>query len=156
EKGHKRMTGFDISVASECMAVLALSNDLADMRERLGRMVVGTSKLGDPVTFDDIGVGGVLTAFITDAIKPNLMQTLEGTPVFVHAGPFANISIGASSVIADRLALKLAGTEEYEDEDKTGYVVTEAGFDFTMGGERFFNIKCRSSGLVPDCVVIVA
>ncbi|KAI5853144.1 formate--tetrahydrofolate ligase-domain-containing protein [Morchella snyderi] len=157
EKGHTRVTGFDISVASECMAVLALSNDLPDMRERLGRMVIGTSKSGDPVTCDDIGAGGALTALMKDAIKPNLMQTLEGTPVFVHAGPFANISIGASSVIADRLALKLAGTEEDEvHEDKVGYVVTEAGFDFTMGGERFFNIKCRSSGLTPDVVVIVA
>ncbi|RPB13320.1 FTHFS-domain-containing protein [Morchella conica CCBAS932] len=157
EKGHTRVTGFDISVASECMAVLALSNDLPDMRERLGRMVIGTSRSGDPVTCDDIGAGGALTALMKDAIKPNLMQTLEGTPVFVHAGPFANISIGASSVIADRLALKLAGTEEDEvHEDKVGYVVTEAGFDFTMGGERFFNIKCRSSGLTPDVVVIVA
>jgi methylenetetrahydrofolate dehydrogenase (NADP+)/methenyltetrahydrofolate cyclohydrolase/formyltetrahydrofolate synthetase len=120
-------------------------------------MVIGTSRSGDPVTCDDIGAGGALTALMKDAIKPNLMQTLEGTPVFVHAGPFANISIGASSVIADRLALKLAGTEEDEvHEDKVGYVVTEAGFDFTMGGERFFNIKCRSSGLTPDVVVIVA
>ncbi|KMU87725.1 C-1-tetrahydrofolate synthase [Coccidioides immitis H538.4] len=150
-------TGFDISVASECMAILALSNDLGDMRERLGRMVVATSKNGDPVTCDDIGVGGALTALMKDAIKPNLMQSLEGTPVFVHAGPFANISIGANSVVADKLALKLAGTEPDEDhEAKTGFVVTEAGFDFTMGGERFFNIKCRSSGLVPDTVVIVA
>ncbi|KAF8451770.1 formate--tetrahydrofolate ligase-domain-containing protein [Terfezia claveryi] len=157
EKGLSRYTGFDISVASEVMAVLALSNDLADMRERLGRMVIGSSKSGEPVTCDDLGVGGALTALMKDAIKPNLMQTLEGTPVFVHAGPFANISIGASSVIADKLALKLAGTEEDEDpREKAGYVVTEAGFDFTMGGERFFNIKCRSSGLVPDCVVIVA
>ncbi|PUU83172.1 formate--tetrahydrofolate ligase-domain-containing protein [Tuber borchii] len=157
EKGHTRVTGFDISVASECMAVLALSDDLADMRERLGRMVIGSSRSGDPVTCDDIGAGGALTALMKDAIKPNLMQTLEGTPVFVHAGPFANISIGASSVIADKLALKLAGTEEDEiHEEKVGYVVTEAGFDFTMGGERFFNIKCRSSGLCPDVVVIVA
>ena len=157
EKGHTRETGFDISVASECMAILALSNDLADMRERLGRMVVATSRNGDPVTCDDIGAGGALTALMKDAIKPNLMQTLEGTPVFVHAGPFANISIGASSVLADKLALKLAGTESDENHDeKTGFVVTEAGFDFTMGGERFFNIKCRSSGLVPDVVVVVA
>lgn len=157
EKGTERETGFDISVASECMAILALSNDLADMRERLGRMVIGTSRAGDPVTCDDIGAGGALTALMKDAIKPNLMQTLEGTPVFVHAGPFANISIGASSVLADKLALKLAGTESDEDHnEKTGFVVTEAGFDFTMGGERFFNIKCRSSGLVPDVVVIVA
>ncbi|MCJ1233815.1 tetrahydrofolate synthase [Varicellaria rhodocarpa] len=157
EKGTTRETGFDISVASECMAILALSNDLGDMRERLGRMVIGTSKSGDAVTCDDIGAGGALTALMKDAIKPNLMQTLEGTPVFVHAGPFANISIGASSVLADKLALKLAGTEDDEEHDeKTGFVVTEAGFDFTMGGERFFNIKCRSSGLVPDVVVIVA
>ncbi|KAA6413959.1 MAG: C-1-tetrahydrofolate cytoplasmic [Lasallia pustulata] len=157
EKGNTRETGFDISVASECMAILALSNDLGDMRERLGRMVIGTSRSGDPVTCDDIGAGGALAALMKDAIKPNLMQTLEGNPVFVHAGPFANISIGASSVIADKLALKLAGTEADEDHDrKTGFVVTEAGFDFTMGGERFFNIKCRSSGLVPDVVVIVA
>ncbi|KAJ9217368.1 hypothetical protein DTO166G4_999 [Paecilomyces variotii] len=157
EKGLNRETGFDISVASECMAILALSNDLRDMRERLGRMVVATSKNGDPVTCDDIGAGGALTALMKDAIKPNLMQSLEGTPVLVHAGPFANISIGASSVVADKLALKLAGTEPEEDHDaKTGFVVTEAGFDFTMGGERFFNIKCRSSGLVPDTVVIVA
>lgn len=120
-------------------------------------MVIGSSRGGDPVTCDDIGAGGALTALMKDAIKPNLMQTLEGTPVFVHAGPFANISIGASSVIADKLALKLTGTEEDEvHEEKAGYVVTEAGFDFTMGGERFFNIKCRSSGLSPDVVVIVA
>lgn len=157
EKGLTRETGFDISVASECMAILALSNDLADMRERLGRMVVATSRSGDPVTCDDIGAGGALAALMKDAIKPNMMQSLEGTPVMVHAGPFANISIGASSVIADKLALKLAGTEPDEDhESQTGYVVTEAGFDFTMGGERFFNIKCRSSGLSPDTVVIVA
>ena len=157
EKGLTRDTGFDISVASECMAVLALSNDLGDMRERLGRMVVATSRRGEPVTCDDIGAGGALTALMKDAIKPNLMQTLEGTPVFVHAGPFANISIGNSSVLADKVALKLAGTELDEDHnEKTGFVVTEAGFDFTMGGERFFNIKCRSSGLVPDVVVVVA
>lgn len=157
EKGQTRETGFDISVASECMAILALSNDLADMRERLGRMVVASSRSGDPVTCDDIGAGGALTALMKDAIKPNLMQTLEGTPVFVHAGPFANISIGQSSILADKLALKLAGTEPDEDHDeKAGFVITEAGFDFTMGGERFFNIKCRSSGLVPDVVVVVA
>lgn len=157
EKGQTRETGFDISVASECMAILALSSSLADMRERLGRMVVATSRNGEPVTCDDIGAGGALTALMKDAIKPNLMQTLEGTPVFVHAGPFANISIGQSSIIADKLALKLAGTEPDEiHSEKTGFVITEAGFDFTMGGERFFNIKCRTSGLVPDVVVIVA
>ncbi|WAO89418.1 Hypothetical protein NCS54_00680800 [Fusarium falciforme] len=157
EKGQTRETGFDITVASECMAILALSNSLAEMRERLGRMVVATSRSGDPVTCDDIGAGGALTALMKDAIKPNLMQTLEGTPVFVHAGPFANISIGQSSILADKLALKLAGTEPDEDySEKAGFVVTEAGFDFTMGGERFFNIKCRTSGLVPDVVVVVA
>ncbi|KAK1750825.1 putative C-1-tetrahydrofolate synthase [Echria macrotheca] len=157
EKGHTRSTGFDISVASECMAILALSTSLADLRERLGRMVVASSKSGDPVTCDDIGAGGALTALMRDAIKPNLMQTLEGTPVFVHAGPFANISIGNSSILADKMALKLAGTEPDENyNSKAGFVVTEAGFDFTMGGERFFNIKCRTSGLVPDVVVVVA
>lgn len=157
EKGNSRETGFDISVASECMAILALSNDLGDMRERLGRMVIATSRGGNPVTCDDIGAGGALAALMKDAIKPNIMQTLEGTPVFVHAGPFANISIGASSVLADKLALKLAGTEADENHnEKCGFVITEAGFDFTMGGERFFNIKCRSSGLVPDAVVVVA
>jgi len=158
-KVEPRATGFDISVASECMAVLALATDLTDLRERLGRMVVASSRSGDPVTADDIGIGGALATLMKDAVKPNLMQTLEGTPVFVHAGPFANISIGNSSIIADRVALKLAGTEPDEEEirdSKVGYVVTEAGFDFTMGGERFMNIKCRASGLVPDVVVIVA
>ncbi|KAK3316689.1 formate--tetrahydrofolate ligase-domain-containing protein [Apodospora peruviana] len=157
EKGQSRETGFDISVASECMAILALSTSLADMRERLGKMVIGSSRSGDPVTCDDVGAGGALTVLMKDAIKPNLMQSLEGTPVFVHAGPFANISIGNSSILADRMALKLAGTESDEDHSsKAGFVVTEAGFDFTMGGERFFNIKCRTSGLVPDVVVVVA
>lgn len=157
EKGHKRETGFDISAASECMAILALSTSLADLRERLGRIVVATSRSGDPVTCDDLGAGGALTALMKDAIKPNLMQSLEGTPVFVHAGPFANISIGNSSILADKMALKLVGTEPDEDHStKAGFVVTEAGFDFTMGGERFFNIKCRTSGLTPDVVVVVA
>ena len=158
-KVEPRETAFDISVASEIMAVLALCTSLSDMRDRLGRMVVASSKAGDPITADDIGIGGALTALMKDAVKPNLMQTLEGTPVFVHAGPFANISIGNSSVIADRVALKLAGTEpeeEAERNEKVGFVVTEAGFDFTMGGERFMNIKCRNSGLVPDVAVIVA
>lgn len=157
ERGQTRYTGFDISVASECMAILALSTSLADLRERLGRMVVASSRSGEPVTCDDIGAGGALTALMKDAVKPNLMQTLEGTPVFVHAGPFANISVGNSSIIADKLALKLVGTEPDENHsEKAGFAVTEAGFDFTMGGERFFNIKCRTSGLVPDVVVIVA
>lgn len=160
EKGMTRSTGFDISVASECMAILALCTSLPDMRERLGKMVVAASKSGEPVTCEDIGCAGALTALLKDAIKPNIMQTLEGTPVFVHAGPFANISIGASSVLADKMALKLAGTSpdltEEERQQQEGYVVTEAGFDFTMGGERFMNIKCRASGLAPDVIVIVA
>lgn len=160
EKGMTRKTGFDISVASECMAILALSTSLEDMRERLGKMVVAASKSGVPITCDDIGCAGALTALLKDAIKPNIMQTLEGTPVFVHAGPFANISIGASSILADKMALKLAGTSpdltEEERQEQEGYVVTEAGFDFTMGGERFINIKCRASGLAPDVIVIVA
>ncbi|QRG39486.1 hypothetical protein FDK38_003931 [Candidozyma auris] len=160
EKGMTRKTGFDISVASECMAILALSTSLQDMRERLGKMVVAASKSGEPITCEDIGCAGALTALLKDAIKPNIMQTLEGTPVFVHAGPFANISIGASSVLADKMALKLAGTSpdltEEERAAQEGYVVTEAGFDFTMGGERFMNIKCRASGLAPDVIVIVA
>ncbi|GMF83034.1 unnamed protein product [[Candida] boidinii] len=137
------------------MAILALSKDLKDLRERASKIVVGFSRTGDPVTAEDVGCAGAITALLKDAIKPNLMQTLEGTPVFVHAGPFANISIGASSVIADKIALKLAGKPKNSDGVK-GFVVTEAGFDFTMGGERFFNIKCRASGLRPDAVVLVA
>ena len=104
-KGFTRATGFDITVASECMAILALANSLEDMRERLGKMVIGSSKAGIPITCEDIGCAGALTALLKDAIKPNIMQTLEGTPVFVHAGPFANISIGASSILADKMAL---------------------------------------------------
>jgi methylenetetrahydrofolate dehydrogenase (NADP+)/methenyltetrahydrofolate cyclohydrolase/formyltetrahydrofolate synthetase len=154
EKGQERSTGYDISVASEVMAILALATDLKDMRERLGRMVVASSKFGDPVTADDIGIGGALTVLMKDAIKPNLMQTLEGTPVLVHAGPFANIAHGNSSIIADKIALKLAGTDG-SDMD-AGYVVTEAGFGADMGMEKFFDIKCRVSGLVPDAVVLVA
>jgi methylenetetrahydrofolate dehydrogenase (NADP+)/methenyltetrahydrofolate cyclohydrolase/formyltetrahydrofolate synthetase len=103
-------------------------------------MVVGSSRSGSPVTCDDLGVGGALTALMKDAIKPNLLQTLEGTPVFVHAGPFANISIGSSSILADKMALKLAGTEANEDHTKkVGFVITEAGFDFTMGRECFLD-----------------
>lgn len=148
EKGRTRETGFDITVASEIMAILALSTSLADMRERLGRMVIGMSRSGDPVTADDIGVSGALAVLMKEAIKPTLMQTLEGTPAFVHAGPFANIAHGNSSIVADQLALKLVG--------KDGYVVTEAGFGADIGMEKFFNIKCRYSGLVPNCVVLVA
>lgn len=157
EKGHTRTTGFDITVASELMAILALSNDLKDMRDRIGRMVIGSNVDNESVTVEDIGCAGALTALLKDTLKPNLMQSLEGTPVMVHAGPFANISIGASSVIADKLALKLVGTPpNSKHKDQYGYVVTEAGFDFTMGGERFCNIKSRASGLEPDTVVLVA
>ena len=144
----ERQTGFDITVASEIMAILALATDSIDMRERLGRMVVGMSRSGVPVTADDLGVGGALGVLMRDAIMPNLMQTLEGTPAFVHAGPFANIAHGNSSVVADQLALKLVGPD--------GYVFTESGFGADMGMEKFFDIKCRASGLVPDAVVLVA
>uniref|UniRef100_A0A453KXV3 formate--tetrahydrofolate ligase n=1 Tax=Aegilops tauschii subsp. strangulata TaxID=200361 RepID=A0A453KXV3_AEGTS len=148
EKGMVRETGFDISVASEIMAVLALTTSLADMRERLGRMVIGNSKAGEPVTADDLGLGGALTVLMKDAIHPTLMQTLEGTPVLVHAGPFANIAHGNSSIVADKIALKLVG--------KGGFVVTEAGFGADIGTEKFMDIKCRYSGLTPQCAIIVA
>lgn len=148
EKGMVRETGFDISVASEIMAILALTTGLADMRERLGRIVIGNSRSGEAVTADDLGVAGALTVLMKDAIMPNLMQTLENTPAIVHAGPFANIAHGNSSVIADQIALRLVG--------KDGYVVTESGFGADCGMEKFMNIKCRASGLVPSAVVIVA
>jgi len=148
EKGLVRETGFDISVASEIMAVLALTTGLDDMRERLGRIVIGTSKSGEAVTADDLGVGGALTVLMKDAIMPNLMQTVENTPAIVHAGPFANIAHGNSSVIADQIALRLVG--------KDGYVVTESGFGADCGMEKFMDIKCRTSGLAPNCVVLVA
>ncbi len=144
----QRETGFDITVASEIMAILALTTSLADMRDRLGKMVVAMSRSGEPITADDLGVGGALTVLMKDAIAPNLMQTLEGTPAFVHAGPFANIAHGNSSIVADQIALKLAGPD--------GYVVTEAGFGADIGMEKFFDIKCRYSGLAPDAVVLVA
>ncbi len=145
EKGKTRETGFDITVASEIMAILALTTDLADMRERFGKIVIGTNKKGEVVTAEDIGVAGAMTVLMKDAIKPTLMQTLEGTPVFVHAGPFANIAHGNSSIIADKIALKLAD-----------YVVTESGFGADIGMEKFFDIKCRYSGLIPSVVVLVA
>ncbi len=148
EKGFTRVTGFDIAVASEIMAILALAVDLKDMRERLGRMVIGSNRAGEPITADDLGVGGALTVLMKDTIMPNLMQTIEGTPAFVHAGPFANIAHGNSSIVADQIALKLAGSD--------GYVLTESGFGADMGMEKFFNIKCRYSGLIPNCVVLVA
>lgn len=156
EQGHERVTGFDIAVASECMAILALTTSSEDIQQRLGAMVVATSKQGDPITADDLGVSGALAVLLKDAIKPNLMQTLEGTPVFVHAGPFANIAHGNSSILADRVALKLAGTEEGDASDRVGYVLTEGGFGADMGLEKFCNIKCRVSGLKPDATVIVA
>jgi formyltetrahydrofolate synthetase len=148
EKGLTRVTGFDITAASEIMAILALTTSIADMRERLGRVVIGTSRAGDAISADDLGVGGALTVLMKDTIMPNLLQTLEGTPAFVHAGPFGNIAHGNSSIIADQIALKLVGPD--------GYVLTEAGFGADMGMEKFFNIKCRYSGLIPNCVVLVA
>jgi len=143
--GRPRQSGFDITVASEIMAILALTSDLKDLRERLGRIVFGTDKSGKPLTAEDLKVAGAMTVLMKDAIMPNLMQTLEGTPAFVHAGPFANIAHGNSSIIADKIALKLAD-----------YVVTESGFGADCGMEKFFNIKCRQSGLIPNCVVMVA
>lgn len=148
EKGRTRETGFDIAVASEIMAILALATSLKDMRERLGNIVVANSKAGDPITADDLGVGGALTVLMKDAINPTLMQTLEGTPVLVHAGPFANIAHGNSSIVADKVALKVVGPD--------GFVVTEAGFGADIGFEKFANIKTRYSGLKPNCVVLVA
>ncbi|NOZ26457.1 MAG: formate--tetrahydrofolate ligase [Chloroflexi bacterium] len=143
--GRPRQSGFDITVASEVMAILALTTGLKDLRERLGRIVIGQSKSGEPITAEDLGVAGAMTVLMKDAIKPNLMQTLEGQPAFVHAGPFANIAHGNSSILADQIALKLAD-----------YVVTESGFGADIGMEKFMNIKCRYSGLVPNCVVMVA
>jgi formyltetrahydrofolate synthetase len=145
EQGFQHRSGYDITVASEIMAILALTTDLEDMRERLGAMVVATNKRGEAVTAEDLGVAGALTVLMKDAIKPNLMQTLEGTPAFVHAGPFANIAHGNSSIIADKIALKLAD-----------YVITESGFGADIGMEKFFDIKCRFSGLIPHVVVLVA
>jgi methylenetetrahydrofolate dehydrogenase (NADP+)/methenyltetrahydrofolate cyclohydrolase/formyltetrahydrofolate synthetase len=145
EAGFEHMSGYDITVASEIMAVLALTISLEDMRERFGKMVVATSRSGEAVTVEDLGVAGAVTVLMKDAIKPNLMQTLEGTPATVHAGPFANIAHGQSSIIADKIALKLAD-----------YVITESGFGADIGMEKFFNIKCRYSGLIPQVVVLVA
>ena len=143
--GTPRQTGFDITAASEVMAVLALSNSLHDMRRRLGRIVVAYTASGSPVTAEQLRAAGAMTVLMREAIKPNLMQTTENTPVFVHAGPFGNIAHGNSSVVADRIAMRCAD-----------YVVTEAGFGADMGAERFFNIKCRASGLRPDAAVLVA
>lgn len=142
-----RTTGFAITVASEIMAVLALSTDLDDLRTRLGKMIACRNVSGEPLTADDFGVTGALTVLLMDALMPTTMQTLEGTPALVHCGPFANIAHGNSSVVADRLGLKLVGPK--------GYVLTEAGFGSDMGGEKFFNIKCRYSQLRPHCAVLV-
>ncbi|MCZ6571649.1 MAG: formate--tetrahydrofolate ligase [Planctomycetota bacterium] len=143
--GYPRETGFDITVASEVMAIMALTTGLRDLRERLARIVIGTSRKGEPVTAEDLEVAGAMTVLLQDALMPTLMQTLEHTPAFVHAGPFANIAHGNSSIIADQMAVRLAD-----------YVVTESGFGADIGMEKFMNIKCRASGLVPDCVVLVA
>ena len=147
--GLPRESGYDITVASEIMAILALvdgqdyASALRNLRERCAKMVFGASKSGDPLTLEDLGVAGAVTVLMKDALHPTLMQTLEGQGVFVHAGPFANIAHGNSSVLADRVALQLAD-----------YTITESGFGADMGMEKFFNIKCRTSGLVPDCVVL--
>ena len=143
--GVPRQTGFDITAASEVMATLALGRSLADMRERLGRIVIGYTKDGTPVTAEQLSAAGSMAVMLRDAVKPNLLQTLENTPVLVHAGPFGNIATGNSSVIADLIGIH-AGD----------YLVTEAGFGADRGAERFFNIKCRASGLVPDAAVVVA
>ena len=143
--GVPRQTGFDITAASEVMATLALTSSLADLRERLGRIVIGYTRDGTPVTAEQLRAAGSMAVMLRDAIKPNLMQTLENTPVLVHTGPFGNIATGNSSVIADLIGIR--GGD---------YLVTEAGFGADMGAERFFNIKCRTSGLVPDAAVVVA
>jgi formyltetrahydrofolate synthetase len=142
--GFMMKSGFQITVSSEIMAILAVARDLADMRERMGRIVVAYDKAGKPITTADLEVDGAMTALMTKAINPNLMQTVEGQPVLVHAGPFANIAIGQSSIIADRVGLKLAD-----------YHVTESGFGADIGFEKFWNLKCRFSGLKPHASVIV-
>ncbi|MBU4134371.1 formate--tetrahydrofolate ligase, partial [bacterium] len=143
--GIPRETGFDITVASEVMAILALTTSLKDLRERLGRIVLAENRKGEPVTADDIKVAGAMTVLMKDALKPTLLQTTENTPAFVHAGPFANIAHGNSSILADMMATKLFD-----------YVVTESGFGADCGMEKFMNIKTRYSGIKPDCVVMVA
>ncbi|XP_020278511.1 C-1-tetrahydrofolate synthase, cytoplasmic isoform X2 [Pseudomyrmex gracilis] len=148
EKGLTRETSFRISVGSEIMAILALATSVDDMKERLGNIVVAFSKSGEPLTAEDFGMTGAMAILLKDAIEPTLMQSLEGTPVMIHAGPFANIAHGCSSIIADAIALKLVGPE--------GIVITEAGFGSDIGMEKFFDIKCRTSGHVPSAVVLVA
>lgn len=143
--GVARQTGFDITAASEVMAVMALATSLPDLKERLARIVVGYTRQGNAITAEDLKVAGSMSVMMRDAVKPNLLQTLENTPVLVHAGPFGNIAHGNSSVIADLIGIR--GGE---------FLVTEAGFGADMGAERFFNIKCRASGLIPDAAVVVA
>ncbi len=145
--GPPRQTGYDITVASEIMAALALCSGLEDLRDRMGRIIIGTNKKGEPITAEDLNVAGAMTVLLKEAIMPNLMQTLMGSPAFVHCGPFANIAQGNSSIMADRIALKLVGEK--------GYVVTESGFGADCGMEKFMDIKCRVSGLIPNCVVLV-
>jgi len=145
EDGVIRQTGFDITAASEVMTVLALTNSLRDMRTRLGRIVIGNTREGKPITAEELSAAGAMTVILREAIKPNLLQTLENTPVLVHAGPFGNIATGNSSVIADLIGIHCGD-----------FLVTEAGFGADMGAERFFNIKCRASGLEPDAAVVVA
>ena len=144
-QGVPREDGFDITVASEVMAVLCLADDIPDLKARLGRMIVGYTYGGKPVTAHDLKAEGAMAALLKDAIKPNLVQTLEGTPAFVHGGPFANIAHGCNSVISTRMAMRLAD-----------YTVTEAGFGADLGAEKFLNIKCRTAGIRPDAVVVVA
>ena len=143
--GIPRESGFDITAASEVMAALALATSLQDLRARMGRVVVGYTKDGSPVTAEDLGVAGSMTVILREAIKPNLMQTLEGTPALVHTGPFGNIATGNSSIVADQIGIRTGD-----------FLLTEAGFGADMGAERFFNIKCRYSGLAPDAAVLVA
>jgi formate--tetrahydrofolate ligase len=143
--GVPRQSGFDITAASEAMAVLALSKSLRDMRERLGRIVVGYTSSGEPVTAEQLKAAGAMTVIMREALKPNLLQTLENTPVIVHAGPFGNIAHGNSSIVGDLIGIRTGD-----------FLITEAGFGADMGAERFFNIKCRVSGLIPDAAVVVA
>ncbi|MDR7543887.1 MAG: formate--tetrahydrofolate ligase [Armatimonadota bacterium] len=145
EDGRPRATGFDITVASEVMAILALASDLADLRARLGRIVVATTEDGQPITAEDLKAAGAMAVLLKDALMPNLIQTLENNPVIVHAGPFANIAHGNNSIVADKIAVKLAD-----------YVITESGFGADCGAEKMINIKCRYSGLKLDAVVVVA
>src|SRR5437870_8385958 len=143
--GYVRQTGFDITAASEVMAIVAVSRDLQDLRKRLGAITVGSTFEGEPVTAEQLRAAGAMTVLLKETIKPNLVQTLEGQPAFVHCGPFANIAHGNNSLVSDRIALKMGD-----------YVVTESGFGSDMGMEKFFDIVCRAGGLVPNAVVLVA